>query len=417
MAVPANNFQQVQTYQMSMLGFLLNQCPFIATMNHEFKEFNKIPANLGDTVTFDRPPRFSALNTLAVNNNFLPASQLVQPLTVDKQISVPFTFTSQQMIFNAQEYMKKFGEAAVLQLGTRIEADCAQLAESVPFRFFGDGINAINSQQQLASAIALYDEYGAAKGRKKGYLPNLAIPPIIGTSLNQFVIDRNEDWAMEWMLGEFDGTDWYRSNLLPTHVSGNTGELGQTLTVVSTNDPTGANITQITVSGASNNDADAVKQYDSFQFADNVSGQPNLRFRSYIGQQATQAPVQIQATADAASNGAGQVTLNIYPALCVQDGNANQNITNNIVAGMQLKTFPSHKCGLLVGGDALYLAMPELPDMYPFPTSAESDPETKVSCRLYHGAIMTTGQIGFIHDAIWGRTGVADYCLKLMFPL
>ena len=74
---------------------------------------------------------------------------------------------------------------------------------------------------------------------------------------------------MSWEVGDF-GTplvSYYQSNLMPIHVSGNTGVNQHTLTVVSTNDPTGQNVTQITLySGAAASDANAVFAGDLFQF-------------------------------------------------------------------------------------------------------------------------------------------------------
>jgi hypothetical protein len=59
MAVPNNILQQVQTYQLSNLAYLQNLNCFVATANTKFKNFEKLTANLGDTVTFDLPPRFT----------------------------------------------------------------------------------------------------------------------------------------------------------------------------------------------------------------------------------------------------------------------------------------------------------------------------------------------------------------------
>ena len=61
---PANILQQVQTYQRSSLGLLLNLCCFVSTANTKFKDFDKIQANLGSVVTFDLPPRATVTNGL-----------------------------------------------------------------------------------------------------------------------------------------------------------------------------------------------------------------------------------------------------------------------------------------------------------------------------------------------------------------
>ncbi len=406
--VPANYLQQVQTFQYEQLALLQNYSPFISQANTSLSEFSKLAAQLGSTVTFSRPSRFVSQEGL--NVAFQPATQLVQSLTVDKQKNASYAFTSQQLIFNAEEYIAEFGRAAVEQLATTVEGDVATLCETTPYRFFGDGRTQISSFTQLAQLIAQYKAFGApGRGMLQGYLHNLAVPQIIGSGLNQFVLDRNEEIANSWMVGNFKDVSWAESNLLPTHRSGSTGNLNQTLTVVSTNDPTGANITAITVSGASATDTGAVKQYDSFQFN-------SVNFRTYIGQLDAGIRAQFQASADSSSNGGGQVTIQLSNPLCSQAGNPNQNISENIVAGMTIQTYPDHRCGLLVGANTLYLATPQLPDMYPYPTSSRADERSKISSRLYYGGMPFTGQVGYVNDIIWGKTAVSDYVMKIMFP-
>jgi hypothetical protein len=265
--------------------------------------------------------------------------------------------------------------------------------------------------------LALYRTYGFAHEDIKVYLPDVAVPNIVNSGLNQFVLDRNDDMAMSWMVGDWMGVKFYQSNLLPIHTAGTVGNDALTLTVVSTNDPTGANITQITFSGANVSDAASILQYDNILFNDNVSGQPNLRYLVFVGHLPSAAPVQIQATANAGSNSSGDVTVSIYPALCSQVGNPVQNLTYNIVAGMQVSVLPSHRCGLVVGGNSLYLGMPRLPDQPPFDTANTVDDETGVSIRLTYGSILGQNTMGFINDAIWGKTIPQEYCMQLAFPM
>lgn len=415
MTVPSNILQQVQTYQMSQLAFLGNFGCFIHTANKKFENFENKVGNLGDTVNFELPPRFVSQPGLVVN--YQPTQQRLQALTVNQAQNTSYAYTSQQMIFNVEDYMERVGKAAVAELATEVESDVAGLAETQPYRFFGDGITQISTFGQLASMLALYRTYGVAKDIIKVYLSDIAEPLIVNSGLNQFVLDRNEEMANSWEVGNWQGVDFYQSNLLPIHISGTTGELGQILTVVSTNDPTGNNITQITVSGASINDPDAVKLYDSFQFQDGVAGQPNMRYLTFVGHKPSSAFVQFSATADAASDGAGNVIININPPLCSVAGNANQNLQFNVVAGMQIKGLPSHRCGLVVGGNALYLAMPRLPDQPPFYTGNEMDPDMGVSLRLTYGAVLGQNQLCYVNDVIWGKTAVPEYLLKIAFPL
>jgi hypothetical protein len=437
MTVPSNILQQVQTYQDSSLAYFENLCCLANIANSKFKDFQNKTANLGDTINFDIPPRSVAGNGLVAS--FQASQQLLQPLVCDQAANASRAFTAQQFIFNVEDYMDKFGKADIAELGTRVELNLgkniissvpvmtvnsqgqsvptgALHTESGPFRFFGDGTTAISSYQQLAQMLVNFKNFGSVRQGIKVVLPDTVIPAIIGTGLNQFAPERNNKDAMSWEIGAF-GTppvEYYQSNLLPTHIAGTLGNDGTPLTVVSTNDPTGANITQITFSGAGT-DSEAIKSGDLLEFGDNVSGFDNMRFMLYVGHEPSQQPVQFRATADAASSG-GNVTVTFTPPL-VSVVNSNQNLNQPIQAGMQVNVLPSHKAGLVIGGDAFFLAMPQLPEEVPYPTASKSDPDTGLSLRMYYGSLFGQNQRGLINDTIWGATIVPVYSMRIAFPL
>jgi hypothetical protein len=413
--MPNNILQQVITYNKSNLALLQNKCAFLSVANKKYQNFDKMPKNLGDTVSFDLPPRFSTTNSLVVA--FQSAEQRVQNLVVDKEISTSYEFSAQQFIFNARDYMERFGRSAVAEIGAGIESDVAEVAKTNTFRFYGDGTTAINTYLQLANALAYHRNFGAAKEMTRGILSDLTFPGIVNSGLNQFVPQKNEREMNSWELGRFSECDWYQSNLLATHTAGTEGEQGSTLTVVSTNKNAAGAITSIVFSGTNAaGDADSIKQYDKFQFSDGVAGQPNMRFLTFIGHKVSQSPVQFRAEADAASTGGSQVTVTCYPPLQPTAGK-DQNINNDVVAGMQVTVLPSHRCGLIMSGDPLFLAMPQLPEEVPFPTSNELDPETAVSLRMYFGSLFGQNSRGMVHDAIWGKTLVDEYTTMVALPL
>ena len=431
---PTNILQQVQTYQRSGLALLQNLCCHISTANTKFKDFDKIDANLGSSVTWDLPPRATTVAGLVAS--FQPAVQRVQTLTVDQANNSSFAVTAQQRIFNLEkgeeDYMRVFGKSFIAELATQVEGNVAlnwasavnsQLTNTLntfsgPYRYFGNGSTALTSYQQLAQAIMFFKNYGSVAEGIKVYLPDTVVPSVVGNGLNQFVPNRNNDIAQSWEIGDF-GTPlvaYYQSNLMPIHVSGNTGVNQQTLTVVSVDDPTGQNVTQITVSGATNSDANAVFSGDLFQFQDGVANQPNMRYLTFIGHFPSANPVQIRATANAAANASGQVTLNIFPALNWAGGQ-NQNLNNPIQAGMQLLGLPSHRCGGILGGEAFYLGMPRLPEQRPYDTANEHDEDTGVSMRLTYGSLFGQNQTGMIYDEVHGSVIVPEYSMRYIIPL
>lgn len=416
MPLPNNILQNVQTYNKADLAYLQNINCFVSTANTKYKDFQAAnPANLGDTITFDKPPRFVANDGLVVA--FQGVQQRVQTLTVDRSKNVGIDVSAQQLIFNVEDYMERFGRGAVEELGAVIESDIAGLCETAPYRFYGNGVTPISSFNQLGQLMAFFRNYGAAKNDTKAYLSDIIIPDIVGSGLNQFVPQGNEELRNSWELGSFAKTMWYSSNLLPEHISGSEGQAGVTLTVVSVVTDADGAVTAITFSGTSAaSDPDSVKIYDRFQFQDNVSGHPNIRFRTFVGHKPSACPVQFKATADAASTGGSQVTVTIDPPLQATVGK-NQNITQQIVAGMQVKALPSHRVGMVQSGNQFYVAIPPLPDCDPFATSVQTDPDTGVSLRLYTGAQFGQNLYGTVHDAIWGKTQVSDNAMAVIFPL
>jgi hypothetical protein len=431
---PNNILQQVQTYQRSGLALLQNLCCHISTFNTKFKDFDKIQANLGSTVTFDLPPRFTT--TAGLVAAFEPAVQRVQTLAADQANNTSFAVTSQQRIFNLEkgeeDYMRVFGKSAIAELATLVEGNIAlnwasavssQLTNTLntfsgPYRFFGNGSTSIASYQQLAQFVMLFKNYGSVAEGIKFYLPDTVVPAIVGNGLNQFVPNRNDDIAMSWEVGDF-GTPlvkYYQSNLMPLHTSGNTGVNAQNLTIIGVNDPTGQNVTQLTVSGATASDANAVFAGDVFQIRDGDTS-PNLRYLTFIGHLVSANPVQVRATANAGANASGQVIINIFPALNWAGGQ-NQNLNNPITVGTNvLLTFPSHRCGGVLGGDAAYLAMPQLPEQSPFDTANEYDEDTGCSLRLTYGSLFGQNQTGMIYDEVHGSVIVPEYSARLLVPL
>lgn len=415
MAAPINILQVVQTYQMAGLAALQNLNCFMGTANTKYKNFDKIQANLGDTVTFDKTPRFTSTNSLVLA--FQPADQRVQSLTVNQPFSVSYEFNTSQFIFQAREYMDRFGKFAIAELGAKIEMNIAQNCVTNTYRFYGDGVTPINSYNQLAFALAQFRAYGAATTGTKGYINSLAEPAIVGSGLNQFVPGRNDQIARSWEIGQFSDCTWYRSNLLPVHIAGTVGNEAITLTVVSAtyNGVAGA-IDSITFSGAPANDPVALRKYDKLYFVNGIANIPQINYLTFIGHNPSDVPVQCQVTADAASDGAGNVTVFLNPQLQVLQTNY-QNINTAVIPGMQVNVLPSHRAGLITSGDPLFVAMPQLPDQVPFPTANMMDPETGVSIRQYYGLVFGQDLRAMAYDCIMGSTLVDEMSMALIFPL
>jgi len=440
---PVNILQNVQLYIKSELAWLDNEYWGISNANKSLEEFNDKPGNLGDVITFDCTPRYISYDGLVITEQ--PSVQRLQSLICSQAKNVSAAYTDEQFIFNVEQYMDRFGIAAAKEIGAGIEQDIlknivsgvvgnnpnspefgsAQI-NSGPFRFYGDGVTPINSYQQLAQSWANFTAFGASTHMKRGVIPVDLVPAIVGTGLNQFAPDRNNDISKAWELGSYAGLDvkWGVSNLLPIHISGfvqNAAAPNNVWTVVSTNDPTGVNVTTITATEPTGSTAaNAVLAGDLFQFNDGVSGQPNMRFLTFIGHQPTRLPVQFRAIANAntvAGTAIIQVqTINNSIGL-VWAQNQNQNLNNAIAAGMQFTGLPSHQAGWMDAGNSFYLAMPRLPNQSPFETVYFKDEKSGASLRHYWGVQFGKDNRSYVRDCTWGSTLIAEDSMRLIFPL
>lgn len=435
MATPNNILQNVITAQESGLALMLNNCAVINASNKKFKDFEKIDANLGDSVDMFLPPQVQSVRGLTAV--LQPAVQRTARLTVNRSYSSAMEFSAVQRMFNVEKmdeyhYVDTFGKGIIADLGSRIEKDTmleavsattadgssVKNADSGPYRFYGDGSTAINSYEQLSNMITRFVNPGMPRNGIKVIIPDLAKDAIIGSGLTEFATNRNNKDANSWEIGNF-GTPpvtYMTSQFCPLHTAGtigNTAAPGNQLTVVSVDDPTGTTVTSITFSGATGG-ADAIKAGDLLEFADGVSGFTNLRLMSKYGDAVSASPVQFRAAADATESG-GNVTVSIKPTL---SWNSAQNIRVNtpIIAGMKANVMPSHRAGLVWAGDAFYMAMPRLPNLDPFNTYNEYDENSGMSLQCAVGADITTAENMYVHRAIVGSLLVPEYSMRICFP-
>lgn len=436
MTTPNNILVNVQTYQKAELAFLQNSCAVLALSNKKFDNFQDFTGNLGDSVTFDLAPRFVSGLGLVVDN-VQPSTQRFQTLTCSQAAYLASGYTDQQFLFNVDDYMDRFGMSAVKVLGTQIETDILSSVDSTlrvansqspsygqlvpntgPYRFFGDGVTAINSYGQLAQALANFRNLGADMSKTRVMLPDYLIPDIIQSGLNQFATDRNNEIANSWELGSFSDAMFYKSNLLPVHYSGTIGDAGypnNILTLVSTNDPSGNNVTQITFTEPTGSTSmNAVKAGDLIQGIDKT-----FRLLRFIGNGVSAQPVQFVATEDAEST-AGTVTIKIRTITnlgLVSAYGANQNLNKALTAGMQFAVMPSHQTGIIWSGDQWYTAMPKLPDYSPYQSVQTIDSDSGASIRHYWGNVLGQNERLYVRDAIWASTLVPENCMRVIFPL
>lgn len=419
--LPSNVVQNIETYQLTQIAWLLLENALIKNTNRHFDDLTSFKGNLGSTVAFNREPQ--ALYTKgSIIPNIQPIQQDKLQLSIDQSGNSSFSMTPMEEYFNIDptNWKPNVQTAALKEIGTAIELSLGEQIKPC-FRWYGDGSTAINSAKQLAEIVEYFEEFGASNINLMAVLPSAIYPAMTATMLAEFATNRNNELSdYKWYKGSFNGCEWGKSKLLPIHTAGTAGTGVIALTVVSTDDPTGANVTKITCSGSVGTDADCIKKNDCLVFNDGVSGQLNLRYLTYHGHHETQTnKVTMCAAADAGST-SDSVTFTLTHPLCSVPGMTKNNINHPIAAGMTIKVMPSHRVGVIMSGNPLYLAMPN-PQSWintsPFHQSTVIDTETGISVCMYEGFDPSRAVRFTSMPTIYGTSIEPLNAMRILLPL
>jgi hypothetical protein len=443
---PTNVLQNVATYQKYDLAYMRNTAYIMKHGNHMADNIANLTGNLGTTVNYMVAPMSTVARSLSAPPTGI--AQRTQSLTVDQQFQRSLALSDIQFLFNFDRgaYEKVQGEADAISIATGVELSAMQNAisqmpsydaqgnvtglhtEQGPYRFFGDGSTDISSVTKMAQMAYDFKEIGFAPKKFHALLPTNAVSQLLSTQFSQFTINRNNDASTDWELGGLNGIvglEFFASNQMPQHLAGQVGQAtapANVVTVVSTNDPTGENVTLITVTvdASLSNTADAFKIGDMGQFVQGVAGKTDIRQVTRYGKKVTHLPAQMVIMSDADTVGTSTtITIRTTSDLgfCWQSGNPNQNISAPIVAGTKIQFMPSHDVGLVHSGDQFYCATPKLPETRPYDNAVYSDSETMLALRWYAGFDIQYKTHQITKDMIAALGLLPDNCMRLMFPL
>jgi len=440
-----NVFQNVVTFNKKIVQDAVGQNCFLEKVCSSLTKDAHIdsPKNLGAVINYEMPYNFVAQDGLVVNE-LQAIVQNVYSLTLTQQANVGISNTSQEEIlnFDKEDFKPLTAEARGKALGAKVEQQLASHANSSatygtttsgliagqpmymsgPTRFadfVSDGTG-LTSLQQLAQMVDNFAMMDVIEEEHRVIMPSNRYAPIVANSLGQFVPKRNDETAASWELGTWGhpGVEYLKSNKLPIQRAGTIGNDKIALTVVRTNDPTGENITSITFSGAGSGDT---INYGDVGYLLPTSG---LTATTFYGHVPTDQAVQFRCIATVTADVNGNITVPVVTNTYTQGqglngivGTITQNISGNIVAGMQAKFVPDHLCGLYVTGRSFLLAMPPLPNYKPFTCTVDVDPDTGCSMRTYIQPMPTANKTALVNDCIWDAVLISRPCLRICLPL
>lgn len=407
---------------------------FGSLCNNVYKDWEKQEhlGQKGDTLKYRLPTQFVAKDGFATSADSGDWGDKYGFLTTDIIKHVKWAVNDASLATqDIDGLMEDFGAEMAAELAISVDATLAEEAAFGPYRWAGDvnaGSASMMSIQQLRLAHAIDENYGNLSSRVC-VLPQDYATAITNTSLQEFTPVKNDDEAKHWKIGKINtapNMDIYKSTLLPQHISGAAQDEGEvTITNVSTTmvqSPGTTSYTSaslVTLSGLTPSTNGIFKKND----IGDIGHSKQLKFVGLRGHMPTRIDAQFKVMEDADSDGSGNVTITVIPALIPFTGaNPDGNITRSINVGAgsdkdKLRIVKNHSTGIIYIQNGLRFAAPRLHMKQQIATYIhQPSKESKISTRVYYGSDLNEPNNILVHDILYGKKMEPAFAMRLIFP-
>lgn len=373
------------------LRVLENNLVFTRQVNRQYDDkFAQSGAKIGTTVNVRKPVRYTVTSGAALSVQDTVETQV--PVVLNSQKHVDFEFTSVDMTLTIDDFSDRYIKPAVAALANTVDNDGLKLYKSI--------YNLVGTPGTTPNALLTYLTAGVKLDN--GAAPQDDMRALVITSLMQATIvdqlkglfQSASDIAAQYRKGQMGtaaGFNWSMDQNVATHT---VGALGGT-PLVNGASQTG---TSLITDGWTASAATRLKQGDVFTIASVYAVNPQSR-------ETTGALQQFVVTSDAASDGSGNMTISISPAITLTgayqtvDSLPADNAALTIVGAASTQT-PQ---GLAFHRDAFVLAtadlqMPNGTDM----AERVSSKKLGLSLRLVRDYDITTDKFPTRIDVLYG---------------
>jgi len=401
----SNVYQNPNMYTNNCLRSLYNQVVLGKRISRKHqKEFGKSDMKIGDTLNVRRPARFTVSTGAAFDPQAYYETSI--PLVIDQQKHVDTAFTSSDMTLKLQDFNKRVVDPKMLQLATTVDQSCYVNAKNTVGNLTGTAGTAPNSLQTIFDLGKKLDDFSAPRDGSRYYAldqgSNAAlVPSLAGFFNNAKQLNEQFDKGVFMEMTDTVGFKIAMSQNVARHTVGPLGGspavngANQGLTSGWSN--TGTLITNGWTAAA----AARVKAGDVFTAAGCFAVNPVTR-------QSTGELLQFVCIQDQSSDGSGNLTLNISPAIIT--AGPFQNCTASPTSGGAL-TFSgtastSYVRNLAWHEDAFELAMVQMVDLAQFGGFGAVKSYDGFSVRVFRQAAISTDTVGDRIDGLWGVASV-----------
>lgn len=262
----------------------------------------------GASVSIRKPTQFT------VRDGAVASSQDVVEgttnITVDKQKGVDFEFTSSDLTLKIGDLADRVIKPAMVQLANQVDQDLMALYKDV-HNWVGTPGQVVNSFADFAKAPERMDLLAIPSDQRSAVLSPTDQWGMLGSQTALYMQDAAKDAYRKAKLGVIGGIDTYATQNVPTHTVGPLGGTplvngaSQNVTYASVKD-TGTQ--SLITKGWTASAASRVKAGDIFTIAGVYDVNP-------VTKAVLPHPKQFVVTADGSSDGSGNLTLTIRPAI------------------------------------------------------------------------------------------------------
>lgn len=298
----ANTNLTISMVTREALRVLENKLTFAKGVNREYDDqFAISGAKIGDTVNIRKPARYVGRSgaTLSVEDH----TETSVALALDTQFGVDVNFTSKELSLSIDDFSKRIVAPALAVVANKIDRDGLSLYSSVN--------NAVGTPGATPTALKTYLQAGAKMdytatprdGNRSLVIEPTAQVEIVDALKGLF--QSSEKIADQYETGNMGLAGGFKWSMDQNVVSHTVGPLGGTPAV---NGLTSSGATTLVTDGWTAAAAARLKKGDVFIIANVLAVNPQSR-------QSTGQPQQFVVTADVSSDGSGNATIPIFPAI------------------------------------------------------------------------------------------------------
>lgn len=375
----ANQFITTDLVSNTALAMFANNAPFVMTASRIYQDdFVSSGYKIGDTLQVRRQNHFIVGDgSVATPQSII---ETVESIVVAHQYHALIAYTIQDLTLRIEDFSRLFISPAIQEIITQMEKDLGAAAEQELNFFTGTAGTPINSFTTVDTAGAKLLEQGVNIA-SDAYMAMTVRDgsSLKGALLNNFTPVFNEDIVRSSAIGHLSYFDIFQSQNIKRHIAGAGPRLnsGDTLLV----NGAVASGNTIIMDGAAFTVTDYFVVGDVISIAGVQSVNP-------VGRASTGQNMQFVVTANASSDGAGNITVQVAPTIISDTLNPNRNVSNAIPNNAAVTMVGSHNVNVAYPARALDIVCPPLYKLQvPF-ASVAVDPETGLSL-----AVTQTGDI------------------------